>query len=72
VGPAPAIRTSGSDSMSRMVARRRARFHPRNWGCRLEKGGEVETKLMAMANRSMKNWNGMHVGDVRVTDALFA
>ncbi len=37
-----------------------------------EKGGEVETKLMAMANRSMKNWNGMHVGDIRVTDALFA
>ena len=37
-----------------------------------EKGGEVEAKLLAMANRSMKNWNGIHVGDVRVTDALFA
>ena len=37
-----------------------------------EKGGEVEQKLLAMANRSMKNWNGIHVGDVRVTDALFA
>lgn len=37
-----------------------------------EKGGEIETKLMAMANRQMKNWNGMHVGDVRVTDAMFA
>lgn len=37
-----------------------------------EKGGEIETKLMGMANRQMKNWNGIHVGDVRVTDALFA
>jgi L-asparaginase II len=37
-----------------------------------EKGGETETKLMAMANRQMKNWNGIHVGDVRVTDAMFA
>lgn len=37
-----------------------------------EKGGEVHTKLMAMANKPMKNWNGIHVGDVRVTDALFA
>ncbi|TNM65790.1 asparaginase [Aliirhizobium smilacinae] len=37
-----------------------------------EKGGEIETKLLAMANRQMKNWNGVHVGDVRVTDAMFA
>ncbi|OHV76004.1 asparaginase [Rhizobium sp. LCM 4573] len=37
-----------------------------------EKGGEVQQKLLGMANRSMKNWNGIHVGDVRVTDALFA
>ena len=37
-----------------------------------EKGGEVHEKLMAMANKSMSNWNGMHVGDVRVTDAMFA
>ncbi len=37
-----------------------------------EKGGEIETKLVAMANRQMKNWNGVHVGDVRVTDAMFA
>ncbi|GGF98706.1 MULTISPECIES: asparaginase [Rhizobium] len=37
-----------------------------------EKGGEVQTKLMGMANRQMKNWNGMPVGDVRVTDAMFA
>ncbi|WP_440409702.1 asparaginase [Neorhizobium petrolearium] len=37
-----------------------------------EKGGEVQAKLLAMANKSMRNWNGIHVGDVRVTDALFA
>jgi L-asparaginase II len=37
-----------------------------------EKGGETETRLMAMANRQMTNWNGIHVGDVRVTDAMFA
>jgi L-asparaginase II len=36
-----------------------------------EKGGEVQAKLLSMANRSMTNWNGMHVGDVRVTDAMF-
>lgn len=38
----------------------------------VEKGSETEAKLMAMANHSMRNWNGVHVGDVRVTDALFA
>ena len=27
--------------------------------------------LMAMANHSMRNWIGLHVGDVRVTDVLF-
>lgn len=37
-----------------------------------EKGGEVHEKLLSMANKSMSNWNGMHVGDVRVTDAMFA
>ena len=37
-----------------------------------EKGDEAQQKLLGMANRSMKNWNGIHVGDVRVTDALFA
>ncbi len=26
--------------------------------------------LLGMANRSMKNWNGIHVGDIRVTSAL--
>lgn len=37
-----------------------------------EKGGEVHEKLLSMANKSMSNWNGMHVGDVRVADAMFA
>lgn len=37
-----------------------------------EKGSETQEKLMSMANRQMHNWNGYHVGDVRVTDALFA
>nr|CAD6422027.1 asparaginase [Rhizobium sp. Q54] len=37
-----------------------------------ERNGEVHQSLMAMANKSMKNWNGIHVGDIRVTDALFA
>ncbi|MHA7970152.1 asparaginase [Rhizobium sp. CAU 1783] len=27
--------------------------------------------LLGMANHSMRNWNGLHVGDVRVTDVLF-
>ena len=27
--------------------------------------------LMAMANHAMRNWIGLHVGDVRVTDVLF-
>lgn len=37
-----------------------------------DKDGETHAKLMEMANHPMKNWNGMHVGDVRVTDAMFA
>ena len=32
----------------------------------------VHGALMAMANHSMSNWNGIHVGDVRVTDAFAA
>lgn len=35
-----------------------------------EKGGEVHEGLMAMANKSLRNWNGIHVGDIRVTSAL--
>ncbi|MGF9693031.1 asparaginase [Rhizobium sp. 0TCS1.26] len=36
-----------------------------------EPGSEIRETLMGMANRDMKNWNGLHVGEVRVTDALF-
>jgi len=32
----------------------------------------LHAALMAEANRSMSNWNGVHVGDVRVTDAFAA
>lgn len=31
---------------------------------------EVQAALMAQANHTMKNWNGIAVGDVRVTDAF--
>lgn len=37
-----------------------------------ENDSAEQSALVAMANHSMFNWNGMHVGDVRVTDALFA
>ncbi|MBP1870483.1 L-asparaginase II [Ensifer adhaerens] len=33
---------------------------------------EVQSALMAQANHTMKNWNGIAVGDVRVTDAFAA
>ena len=33
---------------------------------------DLHAALLAQANRSMSNWNGIHVGDVRVTDALTA
>ncbi|MBP1882970.1 asparaginase [Sinorhizobium mexicanum] len=33
---------------------------------------EIHTALMAQANHSMRNWNGIHVGDVRVTEAFSA
>lgn len=32
---------------------------------------EVSDLLSGFAKYSMRNWNGIHVGDVRVTDALF-
>lgn len=35
-----------------------------------DKDSETHNKLMAMANHSMFNWNGLHIGDVRVTAAL--
>jgi len=31
---------------------------------------DVQASLMAQANYAMRNWNGIHVGDVRVTDAF--
>ena len=31
---------------------------------------EIHAALMALANRSMSNWNGLHVGDIRATEAL--
>lgn len=37
-----------------------------------EPGSEVRETLLSMANRALKNWNGMTVGELRVTDALFA
>jgi L-asparaginase II len=36
-----------------------------------DKEGETHATLMAMANHALKNWKGTHVGDIRVTDALF-
>lgn len=33
---------------------------------------DLHAALMAQANRSMSNWNGIHVGDVRVTEAFAA
>ena len=33
---------------------------------------ELHAALMGQANHSMHNWNGIHVGDVRVTDAFAA
>jgi len=33
---------------------------------------DIHAALMAQANRSMSNWNRIHVGDIRVTDALVA
>jgi L-asparaginase II len=37
-----------------------------------EKDSALQTALLGMANRSMRNWNGIHVGDIRVTQALYA
>jgi L-asparaginase II len=47
-----------------MVAATLARF--------FEKGGDVNLGLMAMANKALKNWNRIHVGDIRATAALKA
>ncbi|MGV8936232.1 MAG: asparaginase [Allorhizobium sp.] len=37
-----------------------------------ENGSQEQAALLGMANHAMHNWNGIHVGDVLVTDALFA
>jgi L-asparaginase II len=47
-----------------MVAATLARF--------FGKDSTVNAGLMAMAARSFKNWNGIHVGDIRPTAALTA
>lgn len=36
-----------------------------------EKDSAEQAALMGMANHSMRNWIGLHVGDVRVTNVLF-
>jgi L-asparaginase II len=33
---------------------------------------DVEASLLAQANHAMRNWNGIHVGDIRVTEAFAA
>ena len=35
-----------------------------------EKDSSEQQALLSMANRSLKNWNGIHVGDIRVTTRL--
>ena len=37
-----------------------------------ESDGEIHAALMALANRSMRNWNGLHVGDVRIAADFLA
>lgn len=36
-----------------------------------EKDSVEQHALLAMTHKSMHNWNGRHVGDIRVTDVLF-
>jgi L-asparaginase II len=47
-----------------MIAATLARF--------FEKGNDVHAGLMAMANKALSNWNGIHVGDIRATAVLAA
>ncbi len=58
-----AIAVKCEDGTSRaaeaMVAATLARF--------FEKDGEIHAALTSMAHKSMHNWNGIHVGDVRAT-----
>jgi L-asparaginase II len=37
-----------------------------------DKGSDVHAGLMAMANKALHNWNGIHVGDINVTSVLTA
>ena len=61
-----AIALKCEDGMTRaaeaMVAATLARF--------FETESEVHAALIAHATKPMRNWNGIHVGDVRVTSAL--
>ncbi|WP_284757556.1 asparaginase [Agrobacterium sp. fls2-241-TYG-188a] len=36
----------------------------------MEKDSAAQNRMMGMANRSMKNWNGITIGEIRVTSAL--
>jgi L-asparaginase II len=36
-----------------------------------DKDSAEQSALLAMANKPMHNWNGRHVGDIRVTEVLF-
>lgn len=47
-----------------MVAATLARF--------FEDTPEIKASLMTRANHAMRNWNGIHVGDIRATEALAA
>ncbi|CAN7207185.1 asparaginase [Rhizobium rhizogenes] len=47
-----------------MVAATLARF--------FEKDSDINARLMAMANKALKNWNLIHVGDIRATAVLTA
>ncbi|NTF80367.1 asparaginase [Agrobacterium rhizogenes] len=47
-----------------MVAATLARF--------FEKDGDINSGLMAMANKALNNWNRIHVGDIRATTVLTA
>lgn len=35
-----------------------------------DKGSEEHTKLMALANKPMRNWNGDHFGDIRIASGF--
>ena len=45
-----------------MVAAAMARF--------FEPGSEVRERLLSLANRTMRNWNGIEVGQIRASETL--